>query len=108
MANRARDELVLRVRSSARNGRGHGRPHRDGDTRPRRAGRARRPRASHRVIFVGGLQRRLAVRAYLGLSEAIEQWGCFWIQVVGCRRSLAHATPNDCDGTQVACLVVAR
>jgi hypothetical protein len=29
------------------------------------------------AIFVGGLQRRLTVRAYLGLSEAIEQWGCF-------------------------------
>jgi hypothetical protein len=29
------------------------------------------------AIFVGGLQRRLTVRAYLGLSAAIEQWGCF-------------------------------
>jgi hypothetical protein len=29
------------------------------------------------AIFVGGLQRRLTVRAYLGLSEAIEQWDCF-------------------------------
>jgi hypothetical protein len=29
------------------------------------------------AIFVGGLQRRLTVRAYLGLSDAIGQWGCF-------------------------------
>ena len=29
------------------------------------------------AIFVGGLQRRLTVRAYLGLSAAIEQWSCF-------------------------------
>jgi len=29
------------------------------------------------AIFVGGLQRRLTVRAYLGLSAAIQQWDCF-------------------------------
>jgi hypothetical protein len=29
------------------------------------------------AIFVGGHERRLTVRAYLGLSPAIEQWGCF-------------------------------
>jgi hypothetical protein len=29
------------------------------------------------AIFVGGLQRRITVRAYLGLSAEIEQWGCF-------------------------------
>jgi hypothetical protein len=29
------------------------------------------------AIFVGGLQRRLAVRTYLGLSDEIEQWSCF-------------------------------
>jgi hypothetical protein len=29
------------------------------------------------AIFVGGLQRRLTVRAYLGLSAAIRQWDCF-------------------------------
>ena len=29
------------------------------------------------AIFVGGLQDRLTVRAYLGLSEAIDQWSCF-------------------------------
>lgn len=29
------------------------------------------------AIFVGGLQRRLTVRAYLGLSETIKQWSCF-------------------------------
>jgi hypothetical protein len=29
------------------------------------------------AIFVGGLQRRLTVRAYLGLSAAIKQWSCF-------------------------------
>jgi len=29
------------------------------------------------AIFVGGLQERLTVRAYLGLSEATEQWSCF-------------------------------
>lgn len=29
------------------------------------------------AIFVGGLQRRLTVRAYLGLSEAIKQWSCY-------------------------------
>lgn len=29
------------------------------------------------AIFVGGLQRRLTVRAYLGLSAEIEQWDCF-------------------------------
>jgi hypothetical protein len=29
------------------------------------------------AIFIGGLQRRLVVRAYLGLSPEIEQWGCF-------------------------------
>jgi hypothetical protein len=34
-------------------------------------------RARLTAIFVGGLQRRLTIRAYLGLSAAIEQWGCF-------------------------------
>jgi len=29
------------------------------------------------AIFVGGLQRRLTVSAYLGLSAEIQQWGCF-------------------------------
>jgi hypothetical protein len=29
------------------------------------------------AISVGGLQRRLTVRAYLGLSAAIDQWDCF-------------------------------
>jgi hypothetical protein len=29
------------------------------------------------AIFVGGLQRSLTIRAYIGLSDAIEQWGCF-------------------------------
>lgn len=29
------------------------------------------------AIFVGGHQRRLTVRAYLGLSPAVEQWSCF-------------------------------
>jgi hypothetical protein len=29
------------------------------------------------AIFVGGLQRRLTVRGYLGLSAAIHQWDCF-------------------------------
>lgn len=29
------------------------------------------------AIFVGGLQRRLTVRAYLGLSAEIGQWDCF-------------------------------
>jgi len=29
------------------------------------------------AIFVGGLQRRLTVRAFLGLSEVIKQWSCF-------------------------------
>jgi hypothetical protein len=29
------------------------------------------------AIFVGGNERRLTVRAYLGLSPAIEQWECF-------------------------------
>jgi hypothetical protein len=29
------------------------------------------------AIFVGGLQQRLTVRAYLGLSAAIQQWDCF-------------------------------
>lgn len=29
------------------------------------------------AIFVGGLQRRLTVRAYLGLSATLAQWGCF-------------------------------
>jgi hypothetical protein len=29
------------------------------------------------AIFVGGLQRRLTVRAYVGVSAAIEQWSCF-------------------------------
>jgi hypothetical protein len=29
------------------------------------------------AIFVGGLQRRLTVRAYLGLSPAIAQWCCW-------------------------------
>jgi hypothetical protein len=29
------------------------------------------------AVFVGGLQRRLTVRAYLGLSPALGQWGCF-------------------------------
>jgi len=29
------------------------------------------------AIFVGGLQRRLTVRAYLGVSDALEQWSCF-------------------------------
>lgn len=29
------------------------------------------------AIFVGGLQRRLTVRAYLGLSAAIQQWTCY-------------------------------
>ena len=29
------------------------------------------------AIFVGGLQQRLDVRAYLGLSESIAQWDCF-------------------------------
>jgi hypothetical protein len=29
------------------------------------------------AIFVGGLQRRLTVRTYLGLSAAIQQWDCF-------------------------------
>jgi hypothetical protein len=29
------------------------------------------------AIFVGGLQRRLTIRAYLGLSATIEQWSCF-------------------------------
>jgi hypothetical protein len=29
------------------------------------------------AIFVDGLQRHLTVRAYLGLSAEIEQWGCF-------------------------------
>ena len=29
------------------------------------------------AIFVGGLQRRLTVRAYLGLLAAIHQWDCF-------------------------------
>jgi hypothetical protein len=29
------------------------------------------------AIFVGGLQRRLIVRAYVGVSATIEQWGCF-------------------------------
>lgn len=29
------------------------------------------------AIFVGGHQRRITVRAYLGLSPAIERWGCF-------------------------------
>lgn len=29
------------------------------------------------AVFVGGLQRRLTVRAYLGLSDSIEQWDCF-------------------------------
>jgi hypothetical protein len=29
------------------------------------------------AIFVGGHERRLTVRAYVGLSPAIRQWGCF-------------------------------
>ncbi len=29
------------------------------------------------AVFVGGLQQRLTVRAYLGLSPAIEQWNAF-------------------------------
>lgn len=29
------------------------------------------------AIFVGGLQRRVTVRAYLGLSAAMKQWRCF-------------------------------
>jgi hypothetical protein len=29
------------------------------------------------AIFVGGLQQRLSIRAYLGLSAAIEQWSCY-------------------------------
>jgi hypothetical protein len=29
------------------------------------------------AIFVGGLQRRLSVRAYLGLSAQVSQWTCF-------------------------------
>ena len=29
------------------------------------------------AIFVGGLQRRLTVRAYLGVSEATKRWSCF-------------------------------
>ena len=29
------------------------------------------------AIFVGGLQRRVTIRAYLGLSAAIEHWSCF-------------------------------
>jgi hypothetical protein len=29
------------------------------------------------AIFVGGLERRLTVRAYLGLSSQISQWTCF-------------------------------
>jgi hypothetical protein len=29
------------------------------------------------AIFVGGLQRRLTVRAYLGLSAAVRQWTCY-------------------------------
>jgi hypothetical protein len=29
------------------------------------------------AVFVGELQRRLVIRAYLGLSPEIEQWGCF-------------------------------
>jgi hypothetical protein len=29
------------------------------------------------AVFVGGLQRRLTVRAYLGVSDAIEHWSCF-------------------------------
>jgi hypothetical protein len=33
--------------------------------------------ARRTAIFVGGLQRRLIVRAYVGVSATIEQWGCF-------------------------------
>jgi hypothetical protein len=29
------------------------------------------------AVFVGGLQQRLTVRAYLGRSDAIDQWTCF-------------------------------
>jgi hypothetical protein len=29
------------------------------------------------AIFVGGLQQRLSIRVYLGLSAAIEQWSCY-------------------------------
>lgn len=29
------------------------------------------------AVFIGGLQRRLVIRAYLGLSPEIERWGCF-------------------------------
>src|SRR5262249_19163499 len=29
------------------------------------------------AVFVGGLQQRIIVRAYVGVSAAIEQWGCF-------------------------------
>jgi len=29
------------------------------------------------AVFVGGLQRRLVIRAYLGLSPTINRWGCF-------------------------------
>jgi hypothetical protein len=29
------------------------------------------------AVFIGGLQRRLTVRAYLGSSDNVEQWSCF-------------------------------